>query len=81
MLEGWAAKLTEPFHWAIYGAGAYGFWQMKPWMWPWAAVYVLQIAISMLVWTGMNGSLIAGAISFFGPDGLAWVKGSPFMED
>ena len=64
MLEGWAAKLTEPFHWAIYGAGAYGFWQMKSWMWPWAAVYVLQIAISMLVWTGMNGSLIAGATSF-----------------
>jgi len=25
LLERWAAKLTEPIHWAIYAAGAYGF--------------------------------------------------------
>ena len=34
MLTGWAAKLTAPLHWAIYAAGAYGFWKMRWWMWP-----------------------------------------------
>jgi hypothetical protein len=64
LLEGWAAKLTEPFHWAIYAAGAYGFWKMKSWMWPWAAVYSLQVAIGMLVWSLMRGSLLAGGVAF-----------------
>ena len=64
LLEGWAAKLTEPLHWAIYGAGAYGFWTMKTWMWPWGAVYALQVAISMLLWSVTRGSLIAGLVSF-----------------
>ena len=32
--HGWAAKCLEPFHWAIYAAGAYGFRRMKAWMWP-----------------------------------------------
>lgn len=50
LLHGWAAKATEPLHWAIYAAGAYGFWKMRAWMHPWAAVYVAQIAIGMLVW-------------------------------
>ena len=27
-----------------------GFYHMKKWMWPWAGVYVLQIAFSMVVW-------------------------------
>ncbi|MEO2178342.1 MAG: hypothetical protein ABGY96_30210 [bacterium] len=48
-LSGWAAKLTEPIHWLIYGAGAYGFWKMKSWMWPWAAVYCAQVVIAMVV--------------------------------
>ena len=64
LLEGWAAKLTEPLHWAIYGAGAYGFWTMKTWMWPWGAVYSLQVAISMLLWSVTRGSLIAGLVPF-----------------
>lgn len=64
LLEGWAAKLTEPFHWAIYAAGAYGMWKMRAWMWPWAAVYSLQVAISMLVWSLTRGSLIAGGVAF-----------------
>jgi len=50
LLHGWAAKLTEPLHWWIYAAGAYGFWKMRAWMWPWAALYVGQIAVGMLVW-------------------------------
>lgn len=49
-LHGWAAKLTEPLHWAIYAAGAYGFWRMRSWMWPWAAIYAAQVVIAMVVW-------------------------------
>ena len=37
-------------HWFVYAWGAYGFYHMKKWMWPWAGVYVLQIAFSMVVW-------------------------------
>ena len=51
LLRGWAAKLTEPIHWAIYAAGMYGFWRMRRWMWPWAALYTAQVAIGMLVWS------------------------------
>ena len=28
-LTGWWAKATEPLHWLIYGAGAYGFAKMR----------------------------------------------------
>ena len=54
MLTGWAAKATEPFHWLIYGFGLYGFLKMKPWMWPWASVYVGQVAIGMFAWSVMT---------------------------
>jgi hypothetical protein len=54
VLTGWAAKATEPLHWAIYAAGTWGFWKMRNWMWPWASIYVLQIAISMFVWQFMD---------------------------
>jgi short-subunit dehydrogenase len=50
LLHGWGAKLTEPLHWAIYGAGLYGFWRMRPWMWPWASVYMAQVAFGMWLW-------------------------------
>ena len=65
MLTGWAAKATEPLHWIIYGSGFYGFLKMKPWMFPWAAVYVAQVAIAMLVWSILNehGNLRLGLIS------------------
>jgi short-subunit dehydrogenase len=67
-LRGWAAKATEPLHWAIYLAGAYGFWRMRAWMWPWAAVYVAQLAVAILVWNvfyvgGLRGAF-AGVVSF-----------------
>ncbi len=64
LLTGWAAKLTEPVHWAIYAAGAYGLWKMKTWMWPWAAAYSLQVAISMLVFSLARGSLVGSAVTF-----------------
>ena len=54
-LYGWWAKATEPLHWLIYGFGAYGFWQMKRWLHPWAAIYVLQIGVAMLVFAGLRG--------------------------
>jgi short-subunit dehydrogenase len=64
---GWA-KLLEIPHWFVYGAGAYGFWRMKSWMWPWAAVYTGQVAIGMLIWPilyqGGIGGFLAGAVSF-----------------
>ena len=50
VLRGWWAKATEPLHWLIYGAGAYGFWKMARWMWPWAAVYAAQV--SLACWSG-----------------------------
>jgi hypothetical protein len=65
MLTGWAAKLTEPLHGAIYAAGAYGFYRMRAWMWPWASVYTASVAIGMFVWTlfygtgGLGGLLLA----------------------
>ena len=49
-LHGVWAKATEPLHWAIYAAGTWGFWKMRAWMHPWAALYTGSIAIGMLVW-------------------------------
>jgi hypothetical protein len=56
LLHGWGAKLTEPLHWAIYAAGAYGFWRMRAWMWPWAAVYAAQVTIGMIIWNLVDRS-------------------------
>jgi hypothetical protein len=72
-LHGIWAKLTEPLHFAIYALGAYGFWHMRSWMWPWAAVYAAQVAIAMAVWPilyreeiggGVARSVVFGAVSF-----------------
>ena len=63
MLSGWWAKATEPLHWLIYGFGAWGFHKMKPWMHPWAGIYVLQVAIGMVVWSVIDdraGFLVGG---------------------
>ena len=50
LFSGWVAKWLAIPHWFVYAWGAYGFFYMKKWMWPWAGVYVLQIAFSMVVW-------------------------------
>src|SRR5262249_18357245 len=68
IVHGWAAKATEPLHWAIYATGLYGFWRMRSWMWPWAALYAAQVTVGMLVWHvlyigGVRGWLI-GLIVF-----------------
>ena len=54
-LRGWPAKLTEPIHWAIYTAGSYGIWKMKPWMWPWASLYSAQVLIAMVIFNIIAG--------------------------
>jgi len=61
---GWEAKIAALLHWAIYTAGAYGFWRMRSWMWPWAALYAAEVAFSMFVWSvvhlgGWRGWLVA----------------------
>jgi hypothetical protein len=77
-LHGWAAKATEPLHWAIYAAGTVGFLRMRRWMWPWAAVYVAQIAVGMFVWNvldsrgrGWIGGMVAAAV-FLVPTVSLW---------
>jgi len=70
MFTGWAAKLLAIPHWAIYAAGMIGFWGMRSWMWPWASVYVAQVAIGMAVWpilerggpVGWITGIVAGAV-------------------
>jgi hypothetical protein len=55
-LAGWPARLTAPLHWAIFAAGAWGFWKLRRWMWPWASVYVFYVAISHLVWSEVSAN-------------------------
>ena len=59
-LAGWAAKATEPLHWLIYGFGAYGFWKMRSWMWPWAPIYLAQVSFAMFVYGLMGRHSTAG---------------------
>ena len=49
-VHGLAARLTAPLHWAIYATGAWGFWNLRRWVWPWASVYAFSIAFGHLVW-------------------------------
>lgn len=63
----WAKLLTIP-HWGIYAGMTYGFWRMRSWMHPWAALYWAQVAVGMLVWPllyvdGTRG-LLLGIVSF-----------------
>ena len=48
--HGWAAKLLAVPHWAVYAAGLVGFWGLRRWMHPWAAVYAAQVTLAMVVW-------------------------------
>ncbi len=61
----WAKILAVP-HWLVYAAGASGFWRMRAWMWPWAAVYAAEVTLSMVIWPlavigGMRGLFLAAA--------------------
>jgi len=86
VVYGWWAKLTEPIHWIIYGSLAYGFLRMKSWLWPWAAIYVGQVVISMLVWNltdprggGLWSGLIAAGV-FAVPMVALWRSKALFQE-
>ncbi len=62
-VHGWAARITAPLHWAIFAVGAWAFWTLRPWVWPWASVYAFSIAIGHLVWnltSEAGGGLGAG---------------------
>ncbi len=48
---GTAALVTAPIHWAIFAAGAYGFWNRRAWALPAAAGYELYAALAHLVWS------------------------------
>ncbi|MFT4862268.1 MAG: hypothetical protein ACI95C_001486 [Pseudohongiellaceae bacterium] len=65
MFTGWAAKFGALLHWVVYGAGFWGFFKMKSWIHPWAAVYVGQIAFGMLLWSALgerSSGIIVGAV-------------------
>ena len=84
-LTGSLAKATEPIHWLIYSFGAYGFWRMKTWMWPWASIYVAQIVISMFIWNILNdnGNLLLAVISasiFSIPMIALWLSRKKFVN-
>ena len=48
--HGWAAKLLAVPHWAVYAGGLFGFWGLRRWMHPWAALYAAQMTLAMVVW-------------------------------
>ena len=69
LFSGWAAKWLAIPHWFVYAWGAYGFYHMKKWMWPWAGVYAAQVVIAMVVWNfvnvrggGLNAAIMSGLI-------------------
>jgi hypothetical protein len=64
MFTGWSAKVGAILHWCVYAAGTWGFWKMRSWMHPGAALYVLQIALGMLIWSTVaeRGSGIASGL-------------------
>ena len=51
LFYGWMAKLGGIVHWIVYGSLTYGLWYMRPWARPCVALYLLQVAWSMIVWT------------------------------
>ena len=87
VLRGWWAKATAPLHWLIYAAGAYGFWRMAPWMWPWAAIYCGQVVVGMVVWNvvderggGWLPGLVGGAL-FLAPAVALWRSKARFRGE
>jgi hypothetical protein len=62
-VRGWAALVTAPLHWAIFGVGAWAFWTQRSWVVPWAAAYVFYVAISHLIWSEVS------------PNGRGWAIG------
>jgi hypothetical protein len=62
-LRGTLALLTAPLHWAVFLAGAWGFWRQRPWILPGAAAYAFYVALSHLIWSEAS------------PNGHGWPAG------
>ncbi|MBW2316002.1 MAG: SDR family oxidoreductase [Deltaproteobacteria bacterium] len=81
----WAKILAIP-HWVLYAGMAHGFWRMRSWMHPWAAVYWAQVAIGMLIWPLLYvdgfGGVLVGVVSFlaFGALTRALWQAKPLFE-
>jgi hypothetical protein len=80
-----AAQLTEPLHGLIYASGAWGFWKMRRWMWPWAAVYAAQVAIGTTIWNYLDprGNPLRGALlgmAFMIPTITLWRSRETFAK-
>ena len=81
----WAKILAVP-HLVVYAGMTYGFWRMRPWMHPWAAVYWGQVAVGMLVWSLLYeegvSSVVLGLASFavFGALTLALWRAQPLFQ-
>ena len=78
LFTGWAAKVGGLLHWYVYGAGFWGFWKMRTWMFPWAALYTAQIAVGMFIWSflddrgsGVTSGLLV-AIPFLALAAILW---------
>ena len=83
MFTGWAAKVTAVPHWLVYGFGFYGFWKMRAWMWPWASLYVAQVAFRMVSWTVMRGAFVPAIVTLIIFGGLAvmlWLAKNDFND-
>jgi len=69
LFNGWLAKVGGVMHWVVYSALTFGFWSMSRWLNLWGALYLLQVALSMVVWGWLN-SEGAGAWTSFVVGGL-----------
>jgi hypothetical protein len=49
-VQGTAARMTAPLHWALFLVGAWGFWTQRRWILPCAAAYAFYVALSHLIW-------------------------------
>lgn len=55
-VHGGLARATAPLHWLVFGLGAWGFWRLRPWIWPWASAYAFYVAVSHLIWNLVSPS-------------------------
>ena len=85
IFHGEMAKWLAIPHWIVYAAMAYGFFGMRSWMHPFAAIYWAQVAISMLVWPILYrdgaGAYAVGLVSFslFAALTLAFWRAKPLF--
>ena len=75
LFGGVAAKALGVAHWLVYAAGAYGFARMRAWMWPCAAVYAAQVALSAALWPLLYRSSARGFVPAAAFAGIALALG------